>query len=75
MNALPFIGCFILKKKCHWYTYLLGSEGASLVAQWLRICLAMPGILDGILFNPWSGKIPHAAEQLSPCITTTEPAL
>ena len=24
-------------------------------------------------FNPWSGKIPHAAEQLSPCATTTEP--
>ena len=22
-------------------------------------------------FNPWSGKIPHAAEQLSPCATTT----
>ena len=26
-------------------------------------------------FNPWSGKIPHAAEQLSPCGTTTEPVL
>ena len=24
-------------------------------------------------FNPWSGKIPHALEKLSPCITTTEP--
>ena len=24
-------------------------------------------------FDPWSGKIPHAAEQLSPCTTTTEP--
>ena len=24
-------------------------------------------------FNPWSRKIPHAAEQLSPCTTTTEP--
>ena len=23
--------------------------------------------------GPWSGKIPHAAEQLSPCTTTTEP--
>ena len=23
-------------------------------------------------FNPWCGKIPHAAEQLSPCATTTE---
>ena len=24
-------------------------------------------------FSPWSGKIPHAAEQLSPCTTSTEP--
>ena len=27
----------------------------------------------GYGFNPWSGKIPHAMEQLSPCATTTEP--
>ena len=26
-------------------------------------------------FEPWSGKIPHAAEQLGPCATTTEPVL
>ena len=25
-------------------------------------------------FEPWSGKIPHAVEQLGPCVTTTEPA-
>ena len=25
-------------------------------------------------FEPWSGRIPHTAEQLSPCATTTEPA-
>ena len=25
-------------------------------------------------FELWSGKIPHAAEQLGPCATTTEPA-
>ena len=29
----------------------------------------------GDRFEPWSSKIPHAAEQLSPCATTTEPAL
>ena len=28
----------------------------------------------GHRFNPWSGKIPHDAEQLSPCATTTGPA-
>ena len=26
-------------------------------------------------FDPWSGKIPHASEQLSPCTTATEPML
>ena len=26
-------------------------------------------------FNPWSGKIPHASKQLSPCTTTIEPVL
>ena len=46
-------------------------EGASLVAQWLRIHLPSRG--HG--FKPWSGKIPHATEQLSPCATTTDPAL
>ena len=44
-------------------------RGASLVAQWLRICLPM----QGHRFEPWSRKIPHATEQLSLCATTTEP--
>ena len=26
-------------------------------------------------FDPWSGKIPHATEQLSSCGTATQPAL
>ena len=26
----------------------------------------------GDVFKPWSGKIPHATEQLSPCATSTE---
>ena len=26
-------------------------------------------------FDPWSGKIPHATEQLSPWVTTIEPVL
>ena len=45
--------------------------GTSLMAQWLRICL--PAQWHG--FDPWSGKIPHAMEQLSPLSTTTEPTL
>ena len=30
---------------------------------WLRICLPC----RGHSFDPWSGKIPHASGQLSPC--------
>ena len=42
--------------------------GASLVAQWLRIACQCRG--HG--FEPWSRKISHAAEPLSPWATTTE---
>ena len=33
----------------------------------------LPANAGGHGFEPWSGKIPHAAEQRSPCATTTEP--
>ena len=58
--------------------------GISLVAQWLRIRL--PGLpwwrsgwesacqCRGHGFEPWSGKIPRAAEQLGPWATITKPA-
>ena len=35
----------------------------------------LPANAGGHRFNPWSRKIPHATEELSPCTTTTEPAL
>ena len=47
------------------------SGGASLVAQWLGARLPVRG--HG--FQPCSGKIPCAAEQLSLCAASTEPAL
>ena len=43
--------------------------GASLVAQWQRIHLAM----QGHRFNPWCRKIPHAMGKLNP--RTLEPML
>ena len=46
-------------------------SGTWLVAQWVRIRLPV----QGTGFDPWSGKIPHTTEQLSPCATTTEPVL
>ena len=45
--------------------------GTSLVAQWLRIRLPMQRTQVRSLVQ----KIPHAMEQLSPCATTTKPAL
>ena len=52
------------------YPLINHNGGTSLVAQWLRIHLPM----QGTQVEPWSRKIPHAAEQLSPRATTTEPA-
>ena len=52
-------------------TAFKGSFRTSLLVQWLRIRLPM----QGHRFEPWSRKIPHAAEQLSLCTATTEPAL
>ena len=34
----------------------------------------LPADAGGHGFEPWSGKIPHAAERLGPWATTTEPA-
>ena len=42
--------------------------GTSLLVQWLRIHLPT----QRHEFNPWSGKNPHASEQLSPGATTAE---
>ena len=41
----------------------------SLVEKWLRSTCQCRG--HG--FNPWSGKIPHTAEQLSSCATAAKP--
>ena len=48
-----------------------GHTWASLVVQWLRIALWC----KGPWFEPWPGRIPHAAEQLSLCATADEPPL
>ena len=47
------------------------SDGTSLEVHWLRIHLPM----QGTGFDPWSGKTPHAVEQLSLCSTTAEAML
>ena len=42
---------------------------------WWRSGLEFACQCRGHRLESWSGKIPHAREQLSPCTTTTEPAL
>ena len=42
--------------------------------SWWRSGLESACRCRGHGFEPWSGKIPHATEQLSPRATTTEPA-
>ena len=54
-------------------------KSRSLISRWLGLSRWRSGWESacqcrGHGFEPWSGKIPHAAEQLSPCATTTEPA-
>lgn len=55
---------------CCMVIYMELTLKASPVAQWIRIHL----LGQGTEFNPWSRRIPHAAE-LSLCTMTTEPAL
>ena len=45
----------------------LGFPGGAVVEN-------LPAWCRGHGFEPWSGRIPHAAEQLGPWATTTEPA-
>ena len=45
------------------------ETGTSLGAQRMKIHLPV----QGNRFNPWSGKTPHAAGQLSPCAVVREP--
>ena len=42
---------------------------------WWRSGYESPCQCRGLGFDPWSGKIPLAPEQLSPCATTTAPVL
>ena len=47
----------------------LKETRTSLVVQWMRILQPV----QGTRFNPWSGKIPHAAEHLSLLAATPGP--
>ena len=63
VNRLCSLKVNILKKD-----WTRGFPGGAVVQESACQC-------RGHGFDPWSRKIPHAMEQLSPCATTTEPAL
>ena len=78
-NSLRFL-------EFHWPQHISNSCQCSLDYFVIEeaIIVGLPGWLSGkesacwcrrLGFDPWSGKIPHATEQLSPCPTTTEPVL
>ena len=74
LDESPLSAICIVNTFSQWLTYScirINGSGTFLVAQWLRISCQCRG--HG--FEPWSSNIPHAAEQLSPCATPTEPAL
>ena len=66
------------------YSLQLGSLIPPAPFFFLKIALGLPWWRSGWEsawqcsgqgFDPWSWKIPHASEQLSPCATTTQPVL
>ena len=63
ISELIFLGVIF---KLRLYLFKI-SFRTSLVVQWIRTHLAM----QGTQADPWSGKIPQAVGQLSPCATTT----
>ena len=64
----------------HWCSYQSESSPSLLFKSfywglpWWRSSWESACQCRGHGFEPWSGKIPHAAEQLGPWATTTEPA-
>ena len=61
-----------LKAREKWLLKVFKSEGEGL--PWWRSGWESTCQCRGCGFEPWSGKIPHAAEQLGPWATAAEPA-
>ena len=59
MGKVAYVVIIVLKKAYDW-----DFPGGAVVKN-------LPAQCRGHRFDPWSRKIPHAAEQLSPCTTTT----
>ena len=64
LNQWPYMTSFCL------FFYLTYSRKVKKKNQFKKAASSLP--VQGTQVEPWSGKIPHATEQLSPCATTTE---
>ena len=69
---------------CRQILYQLSHKGSTVSIEWRTKTTGACMMLSGEKFScqrrrhrfdPWSGKIPHASEQMSPRTTTTEPVL
>ena len=76
---LTFLSCLIYKNEAVWTT-TQQLEELNLIhtrtwmgLPWWRSGWESACKCRGHGFEPWSGKIPHAAEHLGPWATTTEP--
>ena len=57
---------------CHQFVFILESKSPPWGLPWWSSGWESVCQCRGNGFDPWSGKIPHAAGQMSPCATTTE---
>ena len=84
-----FVSVYVYASVCHFVgialllPFVLGFCLSIYFFYYLKIVLGLPWWRSGCEsacqcrahgFEPWSGRIPHAAERLGPWATTTEPA-
>ena len=59
---------------CKVFSFFFSGQNPRLGLPWWRSGWESACQCRGHGFEPWPGRIPHAAEQLGPCATTAEPA-
>ena len=69
-SELPGISCFLES----WAWFFVAYKTFIFGLPWWRSGWESACQCRGHGFKPWSGKIPHATEQLGPWATVTEPA-
>ena len=68
MNTFLPVGNRKVESPVYQLRFIGGFPGGPVVKKYILQC-------KGHWFSPWSGKIPHALGQLSPCTATTESVL